>query len=182
MPYRYTYNEILEMLRRTVLDTNIARKIARRGGVRPGESGAGHIPILSICPPNEGASYNTVDSGGVYYFPRDGIYHISQWDISSATQVRISIVVDEATSAGATLSPVWAESFEELRNSVLVSIQDWNFLGAGVSPSTSGFYVTEWEDLPAEALAAIDIYFSFMLVVDSTIENLQFGIAEIHIR
>lgn len=53
MPYRFTYNEIWELVRREVIQTKTARKIMRKSGFRPGassSSASGAGPILTLPP------------------------------------------------------------------------------------------------------------------------------------
>lgn len=183
MPFKYTYDEILAMVRRTVLDVRIARAIARRAGLRPGGAGAGHTTIWSVCALADGGAFQEeFDLIPWAFFPPNYQQYIGQWDVSPASEVQISVVVDEATTSGAHIIAVWATSAEELITLAGFPPEEWNYLASPVSPSSSGFYVTEWEPLPQEAIDTGEIAVAVMVAADNTMDVLQFGLAEIHLR
>jgi hypothetical protein len=87
----------------------------------------------------------------------------------------MSVPVESTSGAGATLLPVWAESYADL------VAGDWQLFGDGVAIPERGFYKTAWQPIPADALSAGEVVLAFMLDATTSIDWLRVGVADLRL-
>lgn len=104
------------------------------------------------------------------------MHHVTRWDIALATETCIQVAVHGATGTGASLRAVWAPTYPEMVSG------DWEFFGDGVELPARGFFRTEWQPIPIEALAIGEVCLSFVLIVTTPVDTLTMGAPALFVR
>lgn len=114
---------------------------------------------------------------GTYFFPANLPHYITRWNVAAASEVRFSLTVIRGT-AGVSLRPVFDAELAVLQSGV------WAYFSSGISATSSGFFVTEWEPMNEDAVFIGEVYVGVVVEVSEEIDerDLVLGLAEVQIR